>query len=104
MKLFIDYIRQAPDDSWQIARTVCEAKHYLGSGKVTEVSFDHDLGDVDEKMIHQEKTGYDAAKYLVDYCLDNSLTLPNFFVHSQNDVGNENITKLLLNFKKFQQK
>lgn len=57
------------------------------------ISFDHDLGE--------RETGYDCAKFLVEYCLDNN-NKPNFefYVHSQNPVGKENITKLLNNFKK----
>ncbi len=56
------------------------------------ISFDHDLGE--------SKTGYDCAKYLVEYCLDNNLTATfKFYVHSQNPIGKENIIKLLNNFK-----
>ena len=55
------------------------------------ISFDHDLG--------LEESGYDCAKWLVDYCLDHNLHLPEFEVHSQNPVGKENILALLNNFK-----
>ena len=55
------------------------------------ISFDHDLGE--------GLSGYDCAKYLVDYCLDHQLALPAFAVHSQNPVGKENIERLLRNFK-----
>lgn len=55
------------------------------------ISFDHDLGE--------DATGYDCAKYLVNFCLDYNLNLPkNFFVHSANPVGAENIRMLLNNF------
>lgn len=61
------------------------------NGLPNAISFDHDLGT--------EETGYDCAKYLVNYCLDNNLNLPIFSSHSANPVGKENILKLLNNFK-----
>ena len=52
----------------------------------------------------KEKTGYDSAKWLIDYCLDNNLDLPLCFIHSMNPAGKENIEMLLNNFIKFKQK
>lgn len=60
------------------------------------IALDHDLGDVSEN----EKTGYSAAKWLVEYCLDNKLQLPKWIILSANTVGAENINCLLNNFKK----
>jgi len=54
------------------------------------ISFDHDLGE--------DESGYDCAKYLVEYCIEHNLQLPKFSVHSQNPVGKENIERLLNNF------
>ena len=45
-----------------------------------------------------EKTGYDCAKWLVEYCLNNDLDLPFCFVHSMNPVGKDNINHLLKNY------
>jgi hypothetical protein len=56
------------------------------------ISFDHDLGT--------EMTGYDCALWLVEYCLDNKVPLPNYNVHSANPVGRDNIFSLFSNFKK----
>lgn len=44
MKLFVDDIREAPDDSWTVARTVADAKLHLATGEVIFVSLDHDMG------------------------------------------------------------
>ena len=55
------------------------------------ISFDHDLG--------VEKSGKDAANFLVEYCLDNDLPLPEFYAHTANPVGEKNIMGLLINFK-----
>ena len=61
------------------------------------IGFDHDLADEGPN----EKTGYDAAKFLVDYCLDNNEDLPEFVSQSDNPAGRENILRLLNNFKKY---
>ena len=66
------------------------------------VCFDHDLGDINNP--NGEKTGYDCAKYLVDFCLDNDIKLPNFHSQSDNVPGRENILNLLENYKKFESK
>lgn len=63
----------------------CIDKH----GMPEYVLFDHDLGE--------DKTGYDCAKYLVDYCIYNKLEFPDFCVHSANPVGRENIIKYIIN-------
>jgi hypothetical protein len=59
------------------------------------ICFDHDLGTEDEK------TGYDAAKYLVDYCLDRNLSLPLYNIQSANPVGKANIDGVLKSYQKY---
>jgi len=55
------------------------------------ICFDHDLGE-------DTLTGYDCAKWLVDYCLDNQLLPPVWSSQSANPVGKANINRLLRNF------
>ncbi|WP_245566885.1 cyclic-phosphate processing receiver domain-containing protein [Christiangramia portivictoriae] len=57
------------------------------------ICFDHDLGK-------DTPTGYDCAKWLVNYCLDNKLSLPLWSSQSANPVGKANINRLLRNFIK----
>ena len=52
------------------------------------ICFDHDLGE--------EKTGMDAAKYLVNLCNNLRLKLPKFNSQSSNPVGRENIMSYLV--------
>lgn len=63
------------------------------------ICFDHDLGDIDG--LNEEKTGYDCAKYLIEFCIDNNIALPDFYSQSDNAPGRENIIKLLQNYKDF---
>lgn len=83
------------------------------------ISFDHDLADEHytpeyfwsnyeeskkyqewRSETYQEKTGMDCAKWLVDYCIDNDKELPEFYVHSANPVGADNIKGILNNYIK----
>ncbi len=58
------------------------------------VCFDHDLGET-----KKEKTGYDAAIWMVEYCLDNNLNPPPYGIQSSNPVGKLNISTLINNYK-----
>lgn len=81
------------------------------------ISFDHDLADehytpkkfwndyqlskeYQDTQNYTEKTGFDCAKWLVNYCMDNNQSLPFFRVHSANPVGADNIIYYLNNFLK----
>lgn len=69
------------------------------NGLPSNISLDHDLGDVEDP--NNEKTGYDCAKYIVDYCMDNDRDIPNYRIQSDNGPGRENIDKYLQNYHKF---
>ena len=104
MKLFLDDIRSLdmvyPNSNlneWVIVRNYYEFINYINKyGLPKFISFDHDLG----VGYTEEKTGYDAAKWLVDYCFDNKNKMPEYSVHSQNPVGVENIINYLKNAEK----
>ena len=66
------------------------------------ISFDHDLGnELTDHPELNEKTGLDCAKWLIEYCMNNAVRLPKYFVHSANPVGRENIQNYLDNYLKF---
>lgn len=99
---------------WHIVRSYEQFVAYiLKKGIPDKIAFDHDLADehYDPSMYlgdsynklydsFQEKTGFHAAKWLCEYCMDNNRKLPEYVVHSQNPLGKENITMYLENFKK----
>lgn len=87
---------------WVIVRTVKEFVETIQkNGLPSFVSFDHDLADFDT-LNGTEANGLHAAKWLVDWCLDNNLHCPEFAVHSKNGPGAENINGLLMGFQHFQ--
>ena len=89
------------------------------NGLPEAICFDHDLGD--EHIMdfykqkaekpgeliqpnyseYKEKTGYEAAKWLVEYCIETKQYLPKWNVQSANIVGKENIRSYLTNFEKY---
>lgn len=67
-------------------------------GEIHLVSFDHDLACFDKNG--KEFTGKDACQYLIDKCLDSGRKFPNWYVHTDNPSGRENILGLILNYIK----
>lgn len=102
------------DKDWAIVRNFEEFKTYIETNGIPYfISFDHDLADShytpkhlwdnyeaskkwQEEQIHTEKTGYDCALWLLQYCSDNNLKLPNHYCHSMNPVGKDKINRLFL--------
>lgn len=92
IKLYLDDLRPIPNEFIGV-RSYTEFINYINQNGLPDfISFDHDLG--------LEESGFDCAKWLVNYCLDKKIGLPEFTVHSQNPVGKKNIESLLNNFIK----
>ena len=74
------------------------------------VCYDHDLNDIhyghglqgDDIPYdsYTEKTGYDAAKWLVDYCMKKGVKHPPYVVHSMNPIGKSNIESYIESYNK----
>jgi hypothetical protein len=99
MKLFLDDIRDPPDETWIVVRSFREAHDWVKQhGFPTLVSLDHDLGG--------ELTGMDFVHFLINLDLDTG-TMPDdfsFIVHSANPVGAGNIAGLLDQYLRMRQK
>jgi len=87
-------------------------KHIEKHGIPQRVSFDHDLHDSHYKEGHKHnfeyfdykavavKTGYDCARWLAKHCAEKKADLPEFFVHTLNARGRDNIVKYLFNHRR----
>ena len=95
-------MRNPKTKGWTIVRKYDEfVKHIEQNGLPEEISFDHDLAEIHSELNPQhEKTGYDCAKWLCEYCWTNGLPIPDWNVHSANPVGRDNIVSILTSFKK----
>ena len=94
MPLYLDDLRPTPEGFDRVYSYEEFVDYLERKGLPDFISFDHDLGE--------DLSGYDCAKYLVEYCLEHQLPLPDYQVHSQNPVGKENIERLLENFRRFE--
>lgn len=81
--------------------------YFNESGKLPEfITFDHDLSDFDAAnssnpdIKPREKTGFDCAKWLVEFCIQNNLRMCEYQVHSMNPIGRENIISYIESFKR----
>lgn len=63
------------------------------------ICFDHDLGW--DKNDNEMKSGFDCAKWLIDYCIDNDLDIPEYAIQSANPVGKDNISSIIESYKRF---
>lgn len=92
------------DLNWVIVKNYNEFVDYITENSMpNRISFDHDISDfIDVDGEKVERSGKTCAEWLVNYCLDNNVNLPDeYYVHSSNPGGAENIIKYLDNFKKF---
>jgi len=117
-----EYTRYTPFlvSDWKIARNYNQFVKYIKSNWEKHqyfpelIAFDHDLSDShyfpnsnwdnyvewEKTQDFKEKNGYECAKWLVNFCVENDLDLPDWVCHSMNPVGRDNINFLLENFKK----
>lgn len=104
---------ELPLVNWVIVRNYDDFVHHITThGIPLIVSFDHDLAlehyaDAGKQQLnyatYREKTGYDCAKFLVEYCLERNYNLPKYYVHSMNTVGKANILSLLNSYTRSRQ-
>ena len=84
-----DYVQGEYDISW-VKNYEAFCSFINANGLPDIICFDHDLGE--------EKSGYDCAKFVVNYCQILNLDIPEFDIQSSNIVGKDNIRNLLNNW------
>lgn len=94
--LGLDYL---PTKKWVIVRDYFSFvdiinKHF---DEIKLVSFDHDLGCVKDG---KEYTGKDAVDYLINYCLDHNKKFPDWYTHTDNTSGRENMIGTITSYLK----
>lgn len=115
---FMPSDRKVYSEDWVIARNHQEfvklIKEKFAQGEFPNlISFDHDLApehyslvddqDMDlftPEQLGIEETGNDSAKWLVEFCLENKVSLPVCYVHSANPAGRERIWSSLQGYNK----
>ena len=125
MRLYLDDVRtpNSPNNEWVngipewiVVRTYDEFVAHIklnGLENYEVISLDHDLGHeamneyynnvhpnytLNYENIVNEKTGYDAAKWLVAESMRTGIPLPAVYVHSANPIGSANIMGYVNNY------
>lgn len=98
MKLWVDDIRNAPDESWTVARTVTSAIRAIARFEFESISLDHDIS-------HQVTVGSFARPYPCDetfmavayYIVAKykGKSAPNISIHSSNLVAGDEMLGVL---------
>lgn len=105
------------EKDWIVVKDYYQFINYITeNGLPSLVSFDHDLADAHYNEKYQDgiidydsedfnknyfKTGYHCAQWLINYCQENKLEFPEWFIHSMNPAGTTNIHSLIESYKKF---
>jgi hypothetical protein len=114
-RIYLDDVRTPIDKDWIVVRNYDEFIQKvtsIGLENIELISLDHDLGDSAMKEWHYgvvknysinydnitEKTGYDAAKWLVNRWIEGQ-TVCLVYTHSANAVGSANIMGYINNYK-----
>src|SRR5690606_35868960 len=99
MKLFVDDIRNAPDDSWQVARTNEKACTFIYQFKPETISLDHDIShQVGMEGLSRPYPCNDTfmpVAYMIWALSKSAAYLPNVILHTSNPVGAQKMAKLL---------
>ena len=115
LRLYLDDVRTPVGYDWVVVRNYDEllAKvRLVGLENFEVISLDHDLGEgameeyyTNVKNNYElnynniiEKTGYDAAKWLVAESMSKNIPLPQIYVHSANPIGSANIMGYINNY------
>lgn len=94
MKVFLDDERKPPA-GWVLVRWPDEAINLLKTGKVTDISLDHDLGD------DKRGTGYDVILWIEKEVFTKGFKSPNIKVHSANTSARKKMELGVKSIKRF---
>lgn len=92
LKLWIDDIRDAPDDSWVVARKVQEAIRLISHQRFTTISLDHDIENRPSDETFLPVAYFIGEKFNNDTFWADELEV---IIHSINPVGAKEMQMVL---------
>jgi len=102
VKVYVDDLRNPPDDSWTVARTNTDAIQLLATGYVEAISIDHDIcvpniEFVGEAVKRRLKIGEETYKPVVYYLtlMRKELLPKEIYIHTANPNGGKTMLALL---------
>lgn len=91
-KLWVDDLRNPPDDTYDIARTYVEAITLLLTHQYDEIFLDHDLGCFKDG---REFTGYDVVMWIVQRRMDGFAVPVKYHMLTMNPIGRTNMLQAI---------
>lgn len=110
MKLWVDDIRNAPDESWTVARTVDSAINALSRFQPDEISLDHDIShqvgmgelsrpypcsETFRAVAHYLAVIYAVRRHIEQVAPSGQPWHPKVSIHSSNPVGGREMATIL---------
>ena len=100
MKLWIDDIRNAPNDTWTVARSVTEAIRAIARFRFSEISIDHDIAHEVTKqdghtLTHSCDECFCAVVYFIGERFLHRTNSPTITLHSANPEGAKEMKAIL---------
>lgn len=86
MKIFLDDERKPPA-GWKLVNLPEEAIELLKTGKVTDISLDHDLGEISSTKHSKPVTGYDVLIWIEKEVYINKFIPPRIQIHTANPAA-----------------
>ena len=127
MNVFLDDTR-VPSDvywvdlpmvEWKVVKNYEDFIRLISScGLPRRIAFDHDLAEEHYHEYHRairgktpgeqkfrydqmkEKTGLECVQWLTAYCAERGHQFPEYYVHTMNSIGKDNIIQYIENYKK----
>lgn len=95
----VTWVKYPEGLDWCVVRTMCDFMFAITQTPfedISVISFDHDIAEYNANGC--EVTGYDCLKWLVEYCQDNGVQMPECVFHTQNPVGKYNMESYYANY------
>lgn len=104
MKLFVDDIRNAPDDTWTVARTVTDAIRVIArfGDEIKHISLDHDIshqihmGDMSRPFPCGD--AFQGVAYFMGQYYRLRYAIPRVTIHSANVIGGQQLVDILKDY------
>ena len=94
MRVFLDDERRAPS-GWILVRWPEDAIRLLKTGRVTDISLDHDLGD------DEHGTGNDVVLWIEEQVFTKGFKAPKMKVHSANSSARKKMEMGIKSIQRF---
>ncbi|MBD3261421.1 MAG: hypothetical protein GF334_07030 [Candidatus Altiarchaeales archaeon] len=94
MKVYLDDKRSEPT-GWERVYWPDEAIELLKTGRVAEISLDHDLGD------DQRGTGYDVIKWIEEATATQGFDPPKIHIHTDNASARQKMLQGVKSIERF---